>query len=60
MHEDTNIEPDQRPAYAAVVLNAHDHQQRLAVQRAAAVALSDHINPRCSKRRSWMSDWGRL
>ena len=31
-------------AYAAALPNAHDEQQRLAAQRAAAIALSEHIN----------------
>ncbi|HEX4009944.1 MAG TPA: hypothetical protein VHX62_08040 [Solirubrobacteraceae bacterium] len=31
-------------AYAAALLSAHDDQERLAAQRAAAVALSEHIN----------------
>ena len=31
-------------AYEAALLNAHDDQQQLAAQRAAATALSDHIN----------------
>jgi hypothetical protein len=31
-------------AYAAAMLNAEDDQQRLAAQRAAATALSEHIN----------------
>ncbi|MCW2953061.1 MAG: hypothetical protein JWQ48_2231 [Conexibacter sp.] len=30
--------------YAAALLDAHDDQQRLAAERAAAIALSDHIN----------------
>jgi hypothetical protein len=31
-------------AYAAALLNAHDEQQQLVAQRAAATALSDHLN----------------
>jgi hypothetical protein len=31
-------------AYEAALLNAHDDQERLAAQRAAATALSEHIN----------------
>jgi hypothetical protein len=31
-------------AYAAALLSAHDDQERLAAQRAAALALSEHIN----------------
>lgn len=31
-------------AYSAALLNAHDDQERLAADRAAAVALSEHIN----------------
>lgn len=31
-------------AYSAALLSAHDDQQRLAAQRAAALALSEHIN----------------
>jgi hypothetical protein len=31
-------------AYAAALLSAHDDQERLAAQRAAAVALSEHLN----------------
>jgi hypothetical protein len=31
-------------AYEAALLNAHDEQERLAAQRAAATALSEHIN----------------
>jgi hypothetical protein len=31
-------------AYEAALLSADDDQQRLAAQRAAAIALSDHIN----------------
>ncbi len=31
-------------AYAAALLSAHDDEQRLAAQRAAATALSEHIN----------------
>jgi hypothetical protein len=31
-------------AYSAVLLSAHDDQERLAAQRAAALALSEHIN----------------
>ncbi len=31
-------------AYSAAMLSAHDDQERLAAQRAAAVALSEHIN----------------
>ena len=31
-------------AYAAVLSSAHDDQQQLAAQRAAATALSEHIN----------------
>jgi hypothetical protein len=31
-------------AYSAALLSAHDDQERLAAQRAAALALSEHIN----------------
>jgi hypothetical protein len=31
-------------AYAAALLNAQDEEQRLAAQRSAALALSEHIN----------------
>ena len=31
-------------AYSAALLSAHDEQERLAANRAAALALSEHIN----------------